>query len=111
MKIPTIALTIALLAAVMMSAAQTTNRPRNQSLDGAPLDPLKESARIRVKEQARKNFEELKQAAAELVDLSDKLNQDVIEGGEDVISARIFDRIDKIEKVTKRIRDKAKNGY
>jgi hypothetical protein len=52
----------------------------------------------------------MKAAAAELADLSQKLNEDVIASGENVISARIFDRLDKIEKLAKRIRDKAKGS-
>ncbi len=90
-------------------APEPTNKPKqNQSLDGTPLDPFKEGARLRQKELARKTYEELKEASAELADLSQKLNQDVIDSGEDVISARIFDRLDRIEKLTRRIRDRAK---
>ena len=90
---------------------KSTRPKQNQSFDGTPLDPFKEGARIREKEQAKKNYGELKTAAAELIDLSQQLNQDVIDSGEDVISAKIFDRLDKIERLTKRIRDKAKGGY
>ncbi len=86
----------------------TERTKQNRSLDGTPLDPFKEAARIREKEAAAKNFKELKESAAELADLSQKLNQDVVEGGEDVISARIVDRADRIEKLARRIKDKAK---
>ena len=102
--------------AVATVQAQKTDQPEpekksNRSLDGTPLDPFKEAARLRAKEQARKNHEELKQAATELLDLSQKLSDDIAQGGEDVISARIFDRAEKIEKLAKRIRDKARDGF
>ena len=107
MKPLVFALAVSLALAGATSAQQ---KPQNRSLDGTPLDPFKEGARIRAKELAQKNYEEMRQAAVELVDLSQKLNLDVAEGGENVISARIFDRLDKIEKLTKRIRDKAKGA-
>ena len=46
--------------------------------------------------------------AAELADLSKQISADIDEGGKDVISARIFERLDRIERLTKRIREKAK---
>jgi len=73
-----------------------------------PRDPLKEMQRRAEKEASEKNYRELKEAAAELVDLSKQINTDIEDGGKDVISIRIFDRLDRIEKLTKRIREKAK---
>ena len=98
------------LALALTAATSAQKKPQNRSLDGTPLDPFKEGARIRARELAQKNHEEMKQAAAELADLSQKLILAVAEGGEDVISARIFDHLDKIDKLSKRIRDKAKGG-
>ena len=60
------------------------------------------------KEAGEKNYQELKDAAAELADLSKQISADIDEGGKDVISARIFERLDRIERLTKRIREKAK---
>ena len=70
----------------------------------------KENERLRVKELAEKNYKELKDATAELVELSNQLNQEVLESNERVVSARIFDRLDKIDKLTKQIRSKARSG-
>ena len=111
-------LTIALVLTAAVAAGQKTPEPettkepreRNRSFDGMPLDPFKEGERVRVKELAQKNYQELKDATTELAELSQKLNEDVADGGEHVISARIFDRLDKIEKLTRRIRDKAKGS-
>ena len=46
-----------------------------------------------------------------MVTLSKELNDEVEKSGENVISARIFNKVDQIEKVAKRIRDKAKGPY
>ena len=73
-----------------------------------PKDPIKEMQRKAEKEASEKNYKELKEAAAELADISKQISSDIDGGGRDVISARIFERLDKIEKLTKRIREKAK---
>jgi predicted transcriptional regulator len=73
-----------------------------------PKDPLKEMQKRAEKEAGEKNYKEMKEAAAELADLSKQISAQIDEGGKDVISARIFEQLDKIERLTKRIREKAK---
>jgi len=75
-----------------------------------PRDPLKDMQKRAEKEASQKNYKELKEAAAELADLSKQISADIDEGGKDVISARIFERLDKIERLTKKIREKAKGN-
>ena len=75
-----------------------------------PRDPLKDMQKKAEKAASEKNYKELKDAAAELADLSRQISAEIDEGGKDVISARIFERLDKIEKLTRRIRDKAKGN-
>ncbi len=75
-----------------------------------PPDPAKEMQRKAEKQAIEKNYKELKDAAAELADLSNQISAAINNGGEHVISARIFERLDKIEKLTKRIREKAKGN-
>src|SRR5262245_51866893 len=75
-----------------------------------PRDPFKEMQKRAEKEASEKNYRELKEAAAEMAELSRQISSDIEEGGKDVIDARIFERLDKIEKLTKRIRDKAKGS-
>ena len=83
-------------------------------LSGQILEPgrdhVKEMQKRAQKEAAEKNFKELKESAVELADLSKQLSAEINEGGQHVISARLFDRLDKIEKLAKRIRDKAKGA-
>src|SRR4051812_33263384 len=73
-------------------------------------DPVKEMQKTAQREAAEKNFKELKDSAAEMAELSKQLSADIDGGGQHVISARLFDRLDKIEKLAKRIRDKAKSA-
>jgi hypothetical protein len=83
-------------------------------LTGQILEPgrdhVKEMQKAAQREAAEKNFKELKESAAELAQLSKQLSTEIEDGGQHVISARLFDRLDKIEKLAKRIRDKAKGG-
>ena len=74
-------------------------------------DPVKDAARKLDKQVKAQNLKELKEAAAELATLSKELNDEVEKSGENVISARIFNKVEQIEKVAKRIRDKAKGPY
>ena len=75
-----------------------------------PRDPLKEMQKRAEKQASEKNYKELKDAATELAGLSKQISLDIDEGGKDVISARIFEKLDKIEKLAKRIREKAKGN-
>lgn len=75
-----------------------------------PRDPLKDAQKKAEKEAAEKNYKDLKDAAAELAALSKQLSDEVEDGGQHVISARVFDKLDKIEKLAKKVRDKAKGN-
>ena len=59
-------------------------------------DPIKEAARKREKMAAEKNYQELKDAANELQTVVKTLNDEVGKSDQHVISARIFDQVDKI---------------
>ena len=73
-------------------------------------DPVKEMQKTAQREAAEKNFKDLKESAAELAELSKQVSTEIDDGGQHVISARLFDRLDKIEKLAKRIREKAKSA-
>jgi hypothetical protein len=90
-----------IIAAIMTAALLSP-------LQQFPKDPLKEMQKRAEKEAGERNYKELKDAAAELAELSKQISSEIDEGGKDVISARIFERLDRIERLTKRIRDKAK---
>ena len=71
-------------------------------------DPFKEAMRRAEKEASEKNFNDLKEAANGLAVLSKELSDEVDKGSQHVISARLFDKIEKIEKLTRQIKDKAR---
>lgn len=73
-------------------------------------DPVKEMQKMAQKQAAERNFKELKESAAELAELGKQISTEINAGGQHVISARLFDRLDKIEKLAKRIREKAKSA-
>ncbi len=74
-------------------------------------DPVKEATRQRVKQLTTQNYKDLKDAADQLLAVSKELNDEVGKSGEHVISAAIFDKLDKIDKLSRKIRDKAKGVY
>jgi hypothetical protein len=74
-------------------------------------DPVKDAARKLDKQVKAQNLKELKEASAEMMALTRELNDEIEKSGENVISARIFNKVEQIEKVAKRIRDKAKGPY
>jgi type VI protein secretion system component VasF len=75
-----------------------------------PRDPAKEMQKRAEKESSEKNYKELREAATELAELTKQLSTEIDEAGQHVISARVFDRLERIEKLAKRIRDKAKGN-
>ena len=71
-------------------------------------DPIKEAARKLDHQITAQNYKDLKDAANELAKVSKDLSDEVDASSEHVINARIFDQLDKIDKLTKTIRTKAK---
>jgi hypothetical protein len=71
-------------------------------------NPAEELAKRAEKAQKEKRFEELKAAATELKDLSQKMSEEIEAGGKDVFSAKMFTNLDRAEKLIKTMRDKAK---
>lgn len=71
-------------------------------------NPVEELARRAEKAAKEKKFNELKAAAEELAELSKKMSDEIAAGGQDVVSVKIFQDLDRAEKLVKTIRDKAK---
>jgi len=62
------------------------------------------------KELLKQNFEKMKSDAGELVELSKSLQADLDKSNENVLSLRVVDRAEKIEKLARRIKEMAR-GY
>ena len=77
-----------------------------------PFDPFADPAEELIKRaertQKEKQFNELKAAAVELKELSQKMSDEIEAGGKDVISAKLWSNLDRAEKLVKTIREKAK---
>lgn len=77
-----------------------------------PFDPFANPAEELIKRaertQKEKRFNELKAAAVELKELSQKMSDEIEANGQDVISAKLGSNLDRAEKLIKTIREKAK---
>ena len=62
------------------------------------------------KELLKQNFEKMKSEADELVELSKSLQSDLNKSNENVLSLKVVDQAEKIEKLAKRIKETAR-GY
>ena len=62
------------------------------------------------KELLKQNFEKMKSDADELVELSKSLQTDLSKSNENVLSLKVVDRAEKIEKLAKKIKETAR-GY
>jgi hypothetical protein len=92
---------------VLLSAA-----PQDDKKEKEPFDPLanphEELVRRTEKAAKEKKFNELKDAAAELADLSKKMSDEISTNGKEVISVKIWQNLDRAEKLVKVMREKAK---
>lgn len=96
-----------IVAMTLALAGAPQDKPAPEKYDPF-ANPLEEMAKRAQKAAQQKKYTELKDAAAELADLSRKMSDEIDAGGKDVISAKIFQQIDRAEKLLKTIRDKAK---
>lgn len=71
-------------------------------------DPVAEFRKKAEKEIAERNYRELRDASAELATLARVLSEEVDKSSVHVISAKIFEKLEQIEKVTKRVKQKAR---
>jgi hypothetical protein len=119
---------VLLLALASMSAPQTPSanqtNPANQAIpcnDSASADNKKEvvehdpladpAEELRIRAQKKmdeKNFKELQEAATELATVSGRMSREIDESGQFVLSLRVLDDLDQIEKLTKKVRSRAR---
>lgn len=95
-----------LTMAIVLGAAPQEEKKKE------PFDPFANPAEELIKRAERtekeKRFNELKAAAAELKELSQKMSDEIEAGGKDVISAKLWSNLDRAEKLVKTIREKSK---
>jgi hypothetical protein len=88
---------------------QATADKKKEAIDFDPLlDPAEELRMRAQKKMEEQNFKELQAAATELATVSAKMSKEIDASGQYVISLRVQDDLDQIEKLTKKVRSRAK---
>ena len=95
-------------ASTIASGSDTVDKQK-EPIEHDPLaDPLEE---MRTRAQTKldeKNFKELQDAAAELAAITARMSKEIDAGGQYVISLRVQSDLEQIEKLTKRVKSRAK---
>ena len=87
---------------------QLSQRPSQIPETESGQTDLRKWERRQKKELLKSNFEKMQQDARELADLSKALEDDLNKSNENVLSLKIVERADKIEKLAKKIKNSAK---
>jgi hypothetical protein len=82
---------------------------KKDALEHDPLADPSEEMRIRAqKKMDEKNFKELQAAATDLAEVSARMSKEIDASGQYVLSLRVLNDLDQIEKLTKKVRSRAK---
>ena len=82
---------------------------KKEAVDHDPLLDPREELRIRAeKKMEENNFKELQDASTELAAISARMSKEIDASGQYVVSIRVLDDLDRIEKLTKKVRSRAK---
>ena len=91
---------------------QSSDNSDDKKKDAIEHDPLAdptEEMRIRAQKKLdEKNFKELQEAATDLATVSTRMSKEIDAGGQYVLSLRVLNDLDQIEKLTKKVRSRAK---
>jgi len=100
-------LSILFLAMAVLLGAASQEEKKKEPFDPF-ANPTEELMKRAEKSAQEKRFNELKDAAAELKELSAKMSDEIESGGKDVVSAKIWSNLDRADKLIKTMREKAK---
>ena len=82
---------------------------KKNAIEHDPLADPTEEMRIRnQKKMDEKNFKELQEAATDLATVSARMSKEIDASGQYVLSLRVLNDLDQIEKLTKKVRSRAK---
>jgi hypothetical protein len=82
---------------------------KKDAIEHDPLADPTEEMRIRAqKKMDEKNFKELQAAATDLAEVSARMSKEIDASGQYVLSLRVLNDLDQIEKLTKKVRSRAK---
>jgi hypothetical protein len=86
-----------------------TDDKKKEAIEHDPLADPTEEMRIRAqKKMDEKNFKELQDAASDLATISARMSKEIDASGQYVLSLRVLNDLDQIEKLTKKVRSRAK---
>ena len=100
--------TLLILMMTVLALASATAQEKKEPPFDPFADPVEELANRAEKALKEKRFNELKEAAEELAQLSRSMSDEIAAGGKDTVSVKIFKNLDRAEKLVKTIRDKVK---
>jgi len=90
-------------------ASDSSDDKKKDAIEHDPLADPTEEMRIRAqKKMDEKNFKELQEAATDLATVSARMSREIDAGGQYVLSLRVLNDLDQIEKLTKKVRSRAK---
>jgi hypothetical protein len=90
-------------------ASDSSDDKKKDAIEHDPLADPTEEMRIRAqKKMDEKNFRELQEAATDLATVSARMSKEIDAGGQYVLSLRVLNDLDQIEKLTKKVRSRAK---
>jgi hypothetical protein len=89
--------------------AQREEKKDEKKKDFDPFaDPTEELIKRAERTAKEKRYNELKEAAAQLKELSIKMSDEIEAGGKDVFPAKLMPNLDRAEKLVRTMREKAK---
>ncbi len=88
----------------------TSQHGLSQQQAPGPTEAAPPLSKKQKKDLLKDNFEKMKRDADELAELAKSLQEDLDKSNENVLSLRVVDRAEKIEKLAKRIKGMAR-GY
>src|SRR3954462_15089645 len=88
---------------------EASDDKKKDAIEHDPLADPTEEMRIRnQKKMDEKNFKELQEASTDLAAVSARMSKEIDAGGQYVLSLRVLNDLDEIEKLTKKVRSRAK---
>src|SRR6476661_8935427 len=82
---------------------------KKNAIEHDPLADPTEELRVRnQKKMDEKNYKELQDAASDLATVSARMSKEIDASGQYVLSLRVLSDLDQIEKLTKKVRSRAK---
>ena len=92
-----------------VASSDVKDEKKKEAVEHDPLaDPVEEMRTRNQRKLDEKNFKELQEAATELATISARLSREIDAGGQYVVSLRVQNDVEQMEKLLKRVRSRSK---